>query len=175
MVAQRRLIDFLIGALQVVLDAFMIYSAFCLSYVSRFYTGFFSVPRGIPAFELYHMNFPIATLVMLFVNNSLKLYDRRGYEVRIKAWQVFKAATLGLFVLMSITFIYRDVTFSRLLFVIAWLYVFIFIVSSRWIVRMTEKFLNRRLHLSRNVLLVTDESYLKTFVQSLKKNKTHRI
>jgi FlaA1/EpsC-like NDP-sugar epimerase len=167
--AKQRMVDLWIVLVQVLLDLCVYYFSFYLAFWIRFYSGFMEIPKGIPLFESYQQIFPVAALVMILVSKSMGLYDRKGLGIGIRPLQIIKAITLGMFVLMSITFLYRDVTFSRLLVVLAWFVSILFILIERISLAQFEKWLYKRLGLRKKVLLIGKGELLKNIVTGLEK------
>ena len=103
--AKQRLIDLWMIVFQVVLDAVTFYLSFYFSFLIRFHSGLLPVYKGVPVIHLYLENFPIATIVLILVFKSFGLYDRKGLGAGISPFKLFQAVTIGMFVLMSITFV----------------------------------------------------------------------
>lgn len=167
--AKQRMVDLWIVLIQVILDLSLFYFSFYLAFWIRFHSGFLEISKGIPSFVDYRQIFPVAALVMILVLKSMGLYDRKGLGAGIKSLQIVKAISLGMFVLMSITFIYRDITFSRLLVIIAWFLCVLFILMGRISLSHFEKWLYKRFGLKKKILLIGGGELFKDVVGSLEK------
>lgn len=168
--AKQRVIDLWMMVLQVFLDAATFYFCFYFSFLIRFHSGFLPVYRGLPAIDLYLENFPIATIVLILVFKSFGLYDKKGLGAGISPFKLFQAVTIGVFVLMSITFVYRDVTFSRAFFFVAWILATMMIILSRFLFRRFEKWLYQKAGIQKKVLLIGNGELLTTMVQNIERN-----
>jgi exopolysaccharide biosynthesis polyprenyl glycosylphosphotransferase len=167
--AKQRMVDLWIVLTQVILDLLLFYFSFYLAFWVRFHSGLLEISKGIPSFHAYLQIFPVAALVMTLVLKSMGLYDRKGLGSGIKVLQIVKAISLGMFILMSITFIYRDITFSRLLVVVAWFLCISFILIGRFSLSKFEKWLYKRFGLKKKILLIGGGELFKDVVASLEK------
>jgi len=168
--AKQRLVDLWMVVFQVALDAVTFFLSFYFSFLIRFHSGLLPVFKGVPVIDLYLENFPIATIVLILVFKSFGLYDRKGLGAGISPFKLFQAVTIGMFVLMSITFVYRDVTFSRAVFFVAWVLSTFMIILSRYLFRKLEKWFYQKAGFRRKVLLIGNGELLTTMVQNIERN-----
>lgn len=126
----------LLAWLPFLVDAGLIALALRTSYWLRFESGFFGAPKGIPALESYVPAFGFLALVQLLSLHGFGLYRlRSGRLLGGELTVVLKAVTVGAVVGMAATFLYREVSFSRLLFFQAWVLSVVFLVGGRVLVR----------------------------------------
>lgn len=131
----KRRSDFVFELTRVICDLFMINFAFLFSYWLRFNTGIFPIPFGHPDISEYMKPLPIITILLIFIMRSFNLYvSRRRLAILDEFFIIIKAMTVGLFVLMAATFIYREFTYSRVMLFVCWLNLILFITCARLII-----------------------------------------
>ncbi|MBI1883351.1 MAG: undecaprenyl-phosphate glucose phosphotransferase [Chlamydiae bacterium] len=167
--AKQRMIDFWMTVASFLTDALVLYLTFCLAFWVRFHSGLLQVTRGIPAFLSYQANFPVAILVMLWIFKARGLYVRRKLGSGIRPFQMIKSVTFGMFVLMSLTFVYRDVSYSRLLVVVAWLLCVVSVLLGRKCLGELQKFLYKRFGIKKRVLVIGVNDLSGKIVRGLEK------
>lgn len=152
--ARQRSVDLWFLLLQIFLDAVLLTLSFSCAFFIRFHSRFFSVTLGIPDFGSYARVFPAATFVLLLVFKSMGLYAKKELGKKIQTFQMIKAASLGMFVLMSMSFIYREVSYSRLLLLIAWFLSISWIVLERFFLERLRNRVYLSLRLHKNFLIL---------------------
>ncbi len=167
--ARQRSVDFWLLALQILLDSILLYLSFCFAFFIRFHSGLFQVTRGMPSFISYAEVFPAATVVMLLVFKSMGLYVKKEFGKELQLFQTIKAVSLGTFILTSLTFLYREISYSRLLVVIAWFLGAFMIVLGRFLMRFIRKNIYLVLKLHKNFLIIGAGECSKIIMQSLLK------
>ena len=131
----KRRSDFIFELVRVVCDMFMINFAFLFSYWLRFDTGIFPIPLGRPGISEYMKPLPIITILLIFIMRSFNLYvSRRRLAILDEFFIIIKAMTIGLFVLMAATFIYREFTYSRMMLFVCWLDLILFVTCARLVI-----------------------------------------
>lgn len=134
-------------------DIVMILVAFSSAYWIRF-SGFpFAVSKGIPPFEDYFRLMVAIIPLFLIIFRSYRLYQperhiRRVYELLT----LVKAITLSIIFTMSLTFIYREFSYSRMVLLIAWFTCIFLCCSGRYFLIQLEYYIRR--HKNRNKLLL---------------------
>ncbi|MBI1871730.1 MAG: undecaprenyl-phosphate glucose phosphotransferase [Chlamydiae bacterium] len=166
--AKPRWVDFGMGIGQVLVDGLIFYLTFYLAFWIRFHSGLLEVTRGIPSFHLYLENFPAATIVMLLIFKSMNLYGKKGLVRGVRSSQVIKAVGLGMMVLMAITFVYRDVSYSRMLVVVAWFLCCLTILMGRKLLEKLDRSLYQRLGLKKRVLVLGTNELSEKVMNGLK-------
>ncbi len=116
--------DLLIPLLTIFSDAAAFASAFLASYWLRFYsplTEYFEVELGIPPIESYLTASALFIPLFLLIFRSRKLYgSRRHIHISDEFFVIVRLITIGMMVMMSATFFYRDTSFSRGVFILLW-------------------------------------------------------
>ena len=140
--------DFLIPLLAVFSDAVAIETAFLLSYWLRFFsplTSTFEVTLGVPPLSTYVNSSLIFIPVWLFVFQSRKMYGaRRNSHLSDEFFAIVRLVSIGLLIVMSATFFYREFSFSRGVFILLWGTAITTITTGRFVIMEFEKLLYRR-------------------------------
>ncbi|MBM2840382.1 MAG: cpsA [Bacteroidetes bacterium] len=136
--------DFLIPFLTVLLDSIAIEASFLFSYWLRFYSGLFDyfgyVEVEAPPIGGYVLGSVFIVPVWLLLFNARKMYStRRSDTLSDELLSVIKVVTLGMLIVMSAAFFYRDFSYSRIVFGLLWITSLAFIFAGRVIVRMYER------------------------------------
>jgi exopolysaccharide biosynthesis polyprenyl glycosylphosphotransferase len=155
--------DLLIPSLLVICDALAIETAFLLAYWLRFQTEVFA-PFGFleaesPPLRGYFIGslFVIAAWILLF--NGRKMYAvRRNVNLSDELINVVKVVSMGMLIVMSATFFYRDFSYSRIVFGLVWGFASTGIFLGRALVRALEQRLYRRgRHLQQAIIVGSDD------------------
>jgi exopolysaccharide biosynthesis polyprenyl glycosylphosphotransferase len=124
-----------IPALKLIFDAISIELAIAFSYWLRFYsplTKMIPVTKGIPGFSLYvgFSIFLIAGYLALFIAFSsyrTRIFTTFSQDIPV----ILKVSILGILLAMSGAFLYRDFSFSRLVFALFFINTLIFLLIFR--------------------------------------------
>ncbi len=116
-----------------------------LAYYIRFYSGLFSVEKGIPPFLIYlYLIIPII-LIWGFVFKSFGLYHPKRISSYIsEVFDIVKACSFSVLVLISITFFFRQYEYSRLVFLFFFLMTVFALAAERVMFRETLRYLRRK-------------------------------
>ena len=95
-------------------DVFMILTALRFSFWFKFQSGFLPSPLGTPNFQVYTQAFGLVVILMIFMFRVYGLY----LEDKISSFLnelvlVMKSVTITMFLLLSLSFFFRDFSFSR--------------------------------------------------------------
>ncbi len=94
-----------------------------LAYLFRFYLGPIPVYRGIPPFRPYLYLLGAILVIWGFSFKALRLYRPRRIGTHLEeALDVAKASTISLLILLAVAYFFREVDFSRLVFVSFWFF-----------------------------------------------------
>ena len=122
-------------------DAVMVGSAYSLAFAIRFnYLPFlesFPVTKGIPSFHIYLKAAPIVIPIWIFALYWQKAYLRVNFPALDEAFRIFGAALMGSLLSMTAMFIYREASYSRLLFGMGGVFGFGFIYLYRELVKIS--------------------------------------
>ena len=156
--AHSRRNDFLVPLLTVSFDFLMIVGAFLVSYASRFSTLISSVipvTKGLPPIDAYFVGgLIVAPIWILFFNARGTYRARRNVDYSSEFLQILRVVSFGMLVVMSLAFMYRAFSFSRVVFLEIWALSVLLLFLGRVLVLSYEAFLYRRGRELRNVLVV---------------------
>jgi len=120
---------------RMVSDLLMVNFAFLFSYWLRFDSKVFPLVFGRPDISEYIKPLPIISVLILLIMRSFNLYtSKRRLSILDEFFLIIKSMTVGLVVLMAATFTYREFTYSRLMLIICWVDLIIFIAAARFII-----------------------------------------
>lgn len=155
--------DFLLPLLTVVLDALAIEFAFLFSYWLRFrsvlvhYLGV--KEAGGPPFEGYLFGSFFITVIWLLLFQSRKMYStRRNVTMADEFINVVKVVSLGMLIVMSAAFFYRDFSYSRIVFGLLWGSSIVFITAGRAVVQAVERRYYRKGKHLRQCVIIGNEA-----------------
>ncbi len=151
--------DFLLPFLTVVFDAAAIEFAFLFSYWLRFRSplvhslGMKEI--GGPPFEGYLFGSFVITLIWLLLFQSRKMYStRRNVSLSDEFINVVKVVSLGMLIVMSAAFFYRDFSYSRIVFGLLWVSSIVLIMVGRLAVQTIERrYYRKGLHLRQCIII----------------------
>ncbi|OGW09606.1 MAG: undecaprenyl-phosphate glucose phosphotransferase [Nitrospinae bacterium RIFCSPLOWO2_12_39_16] len=126
-------------------DLVVIGFSWFLSYYIRFYSGLLPIEKGIPPFIIYfYLIIPIL-FVWSFVFKSFGLYrPKRTSSYISELFDIVKACSFSVLVLISITFFFRQYEYSRLLFLTFFLMTVSALAMERVAFRETLRYLRRK-------------------------------
>lgn len=154
--------DFLIPFLTVLFDAVAIEFAFLFSYWLRFRSTLVDIlgvkEIGGPPFEGYLFGSFFVAVVWLLLFQARKMYStRRNVTLSDEFINVVKVVSLGMLIVMSAAFFYRDFSYSRIVFGFLWVSSVVTIMSGRTIVQAIERRLYRKgKHLQKCIIIGSD-------------------
>lgn len=154
--------DSLIPFLTVVFDSLAIEVSFLLSYWLRFRSSLFDylgfVHGDAPPFSGYWVGSLCIVVVWLMLFNARKMYTaRRSVTLADELINSTKVVSLGMLVVMSVAFFYRDFSYSRVVFGLLWVLSITFIFAGRATLRWLERsFYKRGKHLQDAIIIGGD-------------------
>jgi len=136
-------------------DLFVIGLSWLFAYYIRFYSGLFTVEKGIPPFSIYfYLIIPIL-LIWGFVFKAFGLYrPKRISSYLNEIFDIAKACIFSVLILISITFFFRQYEFSRLVFLIFWIMTIIALIMERVVFREILRYMRRNNYNLRFALIV---------------------
>lgn len=156
-------------------DIFAIYFSFVFSYWMRFYSGWVPVVRGIPPFELYHT----AIIVVIFLWEIIFIYsgfyNERKLDIINEYLRILKGVFLGTVIIASITFVYREFTFSRLMLTISFGVSTVIIFIFHEIIRLIDIYLGNLLLGTHKILVLGSGAVAEDIRKTLKHNKNFEV
>lgn len=116
--------DVLIPALGVLFDALAIEASFLTAYWVRFHTdllSFLPLTEATPPLNAYILSSLIVIPVWLLIFDAGKMYGaRRNVQTSDEFVNIIKLVTLGMLIMMSAAFFYREFSYSRVVFGLLW-------------------------------------------------------
>jgi exopolysaccharide biosynthesis polyprenyl glycosylphosphotransferase len=156
--AHHRRNDLLVPLLTVAFDFAMIIGAFLLSYISRFSHPFIDlIPanQGLPPIRVYfYCGLIVAPIWILFFNSRGVYRTRRNAMLSSEFFLILRVVSFGMLVVMSLAFLYREFSFSRIVFAQIWILSIGFLFLGRIAVFSSERYLYRKGRELRNVLVI---------------------
>lgn len=145
-------------------DLLVIASCWLFAYAFRFY-GPIPVYQGIPPLTPYLWLLIAVLIIWTVAFRAFGLYRPRRISSRIReVWDLAKASSIAVLLLMALTFLYRGFSFSRLVFLLFWATSILSLSLSRVLFRELLRFFRRRGYNLRYALVVgTGETAQKVF------------
>jgi exopolysaccharide biosynthesis polyprenyl glycosylphosphotransferase len=155
--------DVYLPFLTIVLDAVAIEAAFILSYWLRFRSTLFDafgfISENAPPFRGYLIASVAVMGIWLLLFHSRKMYGlRRNVNLSDEFINVARVISSGMLLVMSAAFLYREFSYSRVVFGLLWGFSIGFVFAGRAAIRSFERRLHRKgLHLQEAIILGNDE------------------
>ena len=150
--------DILIPFSTLIIDAIALECAFLFSYWIRFQsqlTNLVPVTEGVPKLESYLFSSLIFIPIWLYTLSSRGMYTtRRNTHISDEFFPIVRVLSLGMLLILSATFFYRDFSFSRVVFVLLWSSAILFVSIGRLITISFEKYLYKKGYELKNVAVV---------------------
>jgi exopolysaccharide biosynthesis polyprenyl glycosylphosphotransferase len=150
--------DLLIPLLAFIADVAAFEAAFLLSYWLRFYsplTEYFEITLGIPPISSYVAASVVFIPVFILVFRSRRLYGaRRNVHLSDEFFVLVRLITIGMMIMLSATFFYREFSFSRGVFLLLWITSIVNVTIGRLLVLKFEQWLYRRRKELKSVVIV---------------------
>lgn len=141
------------------------------SYYFRFYSHTIPVYKGIPSLKIYVTLLIFIIPLWGIVFKMFGLYRPRRISTKIsEVIDIGKASTVATLILISLTFLFRQYEFSRLVFFYFWFINIIFLNLTRIIFREFLRFLRKQGYNLRHALIVGTEKSAQDLVNKLKKH-----
>jgi len=141
-------------------DILLINLSFFLAYWIRFLSGLIPVFYGVPPLAEYVRALGIVTIILLLALRTYGVYSlskRLSFSEEFLA--VAKSMTVSMFILMAVTFLYREFSYSRGVLLIGWIAGILSITVFRLIMANFELWLREvRGENLRTLIIGTDES-----------------
>lgn len=136
-------------------DLVLIVGSWLLAYYIRFYLGPIPVYRGVPSLNPYLVLLVPILVVWAVAFRAFGLYRPRRLGSRLReVWDVAKASTVGVLVLVALTFFARSFEFSRLVIAYFWVISIVAVSGSRVVFREALRVGRRRGYNLRYALVV---------------------
>jgi exopolysaccharide biosynthesis polyprenyl glycosylphosphotransferase len=155
--------DTALPLLTVLLDALAIEGAFLAAYWLRFESTIFDalgfVDEAAPPFRSYALTSFVIVAAWLLLFRARRLYGvRRAVSLSDELGNVVRVVTLGMLLLLSAAFFYREFSYSRVVVVLLFVLAILFVFAGRALVRALERRWHRKgIHLQDAVIIGTEE------------------
>ncbi len=155
--------DILIPFLTVLSDTIAIECSFLFSYWLRFQSALFNTVGlsqiDSPPLRGYVIGSLFIVVVWLLLFNARRMYRaRRNVSFADELLNIVRVVSLGMLIVMSVAFFYRDFSYSRVVFGLLWFFSIAGIFAGRSIVHAFERSLYRKgKHLQYAIILGSDE------------------
>lgn len=155
--------------LMLVGDLVLIAGSWVLAYSLRFYLGPVPVYRGIPPLAPYLTLLLPILVVWAFVFRAFGLYRPRRLGARFgELWDVTKASTVAVLVLVALTFFVRSYEFSRIVIGYFWVISIFAVSGARAAFRVALRAARRRGYNLRYALVVGGGELARTVIERLR-------
>lgn len=129
----------------IAVDVLSIASGALAAYAVRFSGFLIPIHKGIPSFETYLRTVCIVVPLYILIFRAYRLYQSERHIRRIQELiNVVKAISMGTLILMALTFIYREFSYSRLVLLFAWAFSIIFCCASRYLLIQIEYLIRKK-------------------------------
>ncbi|MDO8444907.1 MAG: undecaprenyl-phosphate glucose phosphotransferase [Deltaproteobacteria bacterium] len=126
-------------------DLIVIVLAWLFSYYIRFYSGVMPVEKGIPSFQIYLYLIAPILFIWGFVFNAFELYRPKRLSSYIdEIFDIAKACSFSVLILVSLTFFFRQYDYSRLMFATFWAMTIVVMMVERIVFREVLRYLRRK-------------------------------
>jgi exopolysaccharide biosynthesis polyprenyl glycosylphosphotransferase len=127
------------------LDVALVWCAFAAAYAARFSAGIVAAPKGTPPFEAYAPGIAAACALFVIAFRAHDLYrPRRARSGLDELTVTLRAVAVGSLLTMAAAFLYRGMSYSRLYFLLAWLFASALLPAGRLAFRAAQRALHRR-------------------------------
>lgn len=129
--------------------------SFVLAYKTRFYYNIVPVLKGIPSFTSYINTMPVVIAIWLLIYNHYGFYGKRVYEdFYDDLFNIIKANGLACTIIMALTFLYREFSYSRIVLIYSWIICSIITLIFHEIIKRIEKYIDEKYGGMHRVLLI---------------------
>jgi Undecaprenyl-phosphate glucose phosphotransferase len=144
--------SFTIVLLKVIVDFMLFNAGFLLAFYFRQNINLEWIPFYMPehldivhTFEVYSKVSLMFSLINLVLFSNYGLYQRRQIVARLdELYLVFKAITIGAIITLAFSFLFREVTYSRFVVLVAWALTIVLVDLWRIILRKIQGLMVRR-------------------------------
>jgi exopolysaccharide biosynthesis polyprenyl glycosylphosphotransferase len=151
-------------------DIAAIVVSFLLTYLLRFISGVIPFTHQAP-FLVYVRTLLVVVPVYIWMFRSYGLYQASRHIRRIEEiFQVIKAISFAIVILMAITFFYRDLTYSRVYLLMMWVISILTVSVARYYLIQWEYHRKRKKNLMTKVLVIGSNRNARQIVRWSKNN-----
>jgi Undecaprenyl-phosphate glucose phosphotransferase len=149
-------------------DLLVIAASWIAAYYLRFYWGPIPVYRGIPGLRPYLFLLALIVVIWGVAFKAFGLYRPRRISSRFaEVWDIAKACTLAVLILVALTFFLKQFEFSRLVILYFWVFSIASVSLVRGSFREALRMLRRRGYNLRHGLIVGDGALARKLVERI--------
>ncbi len=167
--------NLLIPFVKILIDCGALEGAFIFSFYARFHSPLqhiFPVTKGYPPFYNYFIASLFLTGVYLIIFSSLHSYRSRYFSTFTQDIPVIlKTCFWGILFAMSLAFLYRGFSYSRLAFLLMFINTNIFVLLGRFIFHRLRKILVSRGYSIQKLILVGYPEIIPRMIQQIEKEQ----
>jgi len=161
---------FIFRAVVLLGDVFLIASAYLSAYAIRFhgdiFLSVFPVEKGIPSIKIYFTAAPVVLFMWVLALLWVGTYKRLNLGALDEIFRLIQGSFIGTFLAMSAMFLYRDYSYSRLVFVMGGVLSLLLIYGWRQFLKGGYLFWIRRNRIPHRVLILGN-GYLSTALKKI--------
>jgi lipopolysaccharide/colanic/teichoic acid biosynthesis glycosyltransferase len=156
-------------ALWLVGDAIAIYASLNVAFTARYNLDWLPLVEQLtPITERYAVMIPLAVPLWLILFALNGLYDARYLLSGLQEYaKVVVGCSLGILVLIVISFVEPNLSLSRSWLVFSWLFAILFVSAARFLIRRVVQFFRARGHLLTRALIVGANEHAQTIARQL--------
>jgi len=144
-----------IAIIRVAGDALVLYLSFLAAFWIRFYLGFFPLYFGVPPIENYTQPFIFSVVIIMLVFKGFGLYSEKHIlKFSNELFLLIKSITVGMIIIMALTFFQRGYSYSRMLVVVSWFVNILTISVLRYFIGRFEGVLCRLLQEYKKLIII---------------------
>lgn len=156
---------------RVISDFLVLYLCFLGAFWIRFHSALFQAPLGIPSLEEYIEAFFIGALIIVFIFKSFGLYnEKKIFKYSREVNLIIKAMSMGIIVLMALTFAHRGYSYSRLVVIFSWILGILGLSISRYVIGSIEPWLCKIRHEHKKVIIIGTGKSVRNLLYNIKRS-----
>ncbi len=157
-------------ALLLITDAVLVFLSFMLAYKLRFYSQVVPVLKGIPSFTAYSNVIPLAVSIWILIYIHYGFYGKKhSVDAYVEFFQVIRANVFASLIIMGLSFMYRDFSYSRLVLIYTGIIATLLVYLFHEIIKCLEYFVNKWLGVKYKLLIIGSGESLKAIRSILEK------
>ncbi|MDH4069783.1 MAG: undecaprenyl-phosphate glucose phosphotransferase [Ignavibacteria bacterium] len=167
--------DFLITLVTICIDILAIEAAFLISYWLRFDTLLFDqfgwTEADAPPLRSYFLGSLVVIPVWLMLFQSRRMYSpRRSVSLADELFAITRIVSLGMLMIACAAFLYRDFSFSRIVFFILWGNAIVLVFTGRAVVLWLERKAYRRGRHLRHAIILGNDTHAEDILRKLQRH-----
>ncbi len=167
----------IIRAITFISDIFLVYLSFYFAYWIRFNIEIIPVTKSVPSFAQYQRALPVVVIVWLiiFIQNHIYQLKRSHLSAYDELFKIAKVISIGTIIVMAVTFLYREFSYSRVVTAYAWFLGILFLFTSHQIFKWLEKNIIRQYGSKSTILIIGNGKIANNLKETLDRNHTNNM